>query len=160
MNNTPPNGFPADLFHALRGLGHVADDEVFLGDLHDVGPLNLAQPEQDFGDDAREAGLGGAGRAFEHHVVLVGRGGLLALGGQQLVDLNLDAPHRDLLLGASGVSGPQLARHFCPEWIDRCIQRYDLRGRSSLPRRVHETIGAPLWSAGVERRVQVKRQMR
>ena len=44
-------------------------------------------------------GLGGAGRTFEHHVVLVGRRRLLALGGQQLVDLNLGAPHRDLLFG-------------------------------------------------------------
>ncbi len=45
----------ADLLHALGGLGDVADDEVLLGDLHDVGAGNLAQPEQDLGDDAREA---------------------------------------------------------------------------------------------------------
>ena len=96
----PAQGLLADFLHALGGLRDVADDEVLLGDLHDVGTLNLAQPEQDFGDDAREAGLGGAGRALEHHVVLVGGRGLLALGGQQLVDLNLGAPHRDLLLGA------------------------------------------------------------
>jgi hypothetical protein len=66
-------------------------------------PLNLAQPEQDFGDDAREAGLGGARRALQNHVVIVDRRGLLALGGQQLVDLNLGAPHR----GASDAHGPR-----------------------------------------------------
>jgi hypothetical protein len=42
----PAQGFLAHLFHALRGLRDVADDEVFLGDFDDVGPLNLAQPEQ------------------------------------------------------------------------------------------------------------------
>jgi hypothetical protein len=42
----PAQGLLAHLFHALRGLRDVADDEVFLGDFDDVGPLNLAQPEQ------------------------------------------------------------------------------------------------------------------
>jgi hypothetical protein len=51
----PAECFFADLFHACRGLGDVADAEVFLGDLHDLGAGNLAQPGQDFGDDAREA---------------------------------------------------------------------------------------------------------
>lgn len=55
----PTEGCLANLFHRLRGLRHVADEALF-GDLHDVGSLNLAQPEQDFGDDARGAGFGGA----------------------------------------------------------------------------------------------------
>jgi hypothetical protein len=42
----------ADLFHASGGLGDVTDDEVLRGGLHDLGAANLAQPEQDFGDDA------------------------------------------------------------------------------------------------------------
>jgi hypothetical protein len=55
MNSTPPSASSQNLFHALRGLGDIADDEVLLGDLHDLRALNLGQPEQDFGDDAREA---------------------------------------------------------------------------------------------------------
>jgi hypothetical protein len=65
--------------------------------LLDLGSLNLAQPEQDFSDDSRERGLGGARRALKDHVIFVGGRGFLALGGEQLVYLNLGAPHRDLL---------------------------------------------------------------
>jgi hypothetical protein len=39
----------------LGGLGDIADDEVLVGDLHDLRALNLGQPEYDFADDAREA---------------------------------------------------------------------------------------------------------
>ena len=95
----PAQGVLADLLHALRGLRHEPHDEVLLGDLHDLGARDFAQPEQDFGDDAREGGLGGAGRTFQHHVVFVGARRVHALLGQQLVDLNLGAPHRDLLFG-------------------------------------------------------------
>jgi hypothetical protein len=45
----------AHFFHALGGLGDIADDEVLVGDLHDLRALNLGQPEHDFADDAREA---------------------------------------------------------------------------------------------------------
>jgi hypothetical protein len=37
----PAQRFLADLLHALGGLGDVADDEVLLGDLHDVGSLKI-----------------------------------------------------------------------------------------------------------------------
>jgi hypothetical protein len=62
-------------------------------------------------------------------VVLVGRRGFLAAGGQDLVDLNLAAPHRDLLFGTGqpdqlvqlGLSGGQ-----------RRLLLGDQRGRGAL----------------------------